>query len=248
MIKIRILVPVTSTAVRKAEDLENLAVPGVALSMAFISAGPPSIESRVDEIFSVPGLIAIALQAERDGIDALVIDCMGDPGLGAVREAVGIPVLGVAQTSMSMASNLAQRFAIVTVLDRIATLMNDLVALYGYERQYVGCRSISIPVLDIHHDIVKVRSLLAEASLRLVKEKDAAAIILGCTGFFGCDEAITSRLLEAGYNIPVIDPVPLTVAVAAALVNNKLSHSRISYPPFDASKPIAGFDAILQTV
>ncbi|MDB5365038.1 MAG: hydrogenase expression protein HupH, partial [Rhodospirillales bacterium] len=144
MAHIRILVPITST-VRNVDDLQSLAQPGLTISAVAISAGPSSVESRVDEAFCVPGLVALALQAQRDGADALVIDCMGDPGLGALREAVQIPVLGVAQTSMSVASMLAQRFGVVTVLDRVTTLMNELADLYGYDRQSVGCHSSAVP-------------------------------------------------------------------------------------------------------
>ena len=155
----------------RAEDLSGLGAPGVTLSSAFIPEGPPSIESRFDEVFSVPWLIALALDAERDGVDALVIDCMGDPGLGPLREAVQIPVLGVAQTAMSVAAMLAQRFGVVTVHDRTTTMVNELVDLYGHGRHYVGCRPIGVPVLRIHDDPVKVRADLAEADAAVLVDE-----------------------------------------------------------------------------
>ncbi|MCP4321048.1 MAG: hydrogenase expression protein HupH, partial [Alteromonadales bacterium] len=40
-----------------------------------------------------------AIKAERAGADAIIIDCMGDPGLNACREAVSIPVIGPCQTA-----------------------------------------------------------------------------------------------------------------------------------------------------
>src|SRR3954464_3299342 len=101
MVHVRVLVPVTASGPRNADDLDGLVGPGINLSCAFIPEGPPSIESRFDEVFSVPWLVALAVEAERDGVDAIVIDCMGDPGLAPLREAVRIPVLGVAQTAMS---------------------------------------------------------------------------------------------------------------------------------------------------
>ena len=59
-------------------------------------------------------------------MDAVVIDCMGDPALGAAREATSIPVLGPAQTSMHLAALLAHSFSIVTVLDSVVPLLEDL--------------------------------------------------------------------------------------------------------------------------
>ncbi|RZM11777.1 MAG: hydrogenase expression protein HupH, partial [Sphingomonas sp.] len=158
---IRVLVPVTASGPRSADDLSGLAAPGVTLSCAFIPEGPPSIESRFDEAFSVPWLIPLALDAEREGVDGLVIDCMGDPGLGALREAVDVPVVGVAQAAMSVAGMLAQRFGVVTVRDRTTTMVNELVDLYGHAGRYVGCAPIDVPVLKIHDDPGKVRADLS---------------------------------------------------------------------------------------
>ncbi|MFO1261193.1 MAG: aspartate/glutamate racemase family protein [Sphingomonadaceae bacterium] len=246
MVHVRVLVPVTST-VRKPEDLAALAKEGITLSSAFIAEGPPSIESRFDEVFCVPGLIALALEAERDGVDALVIDCMGDPGLAPVREAVAIPVLGVAQTAMAVAALFAQRFGVVTVLDRTTTMINELVDIYGHRDHYVGCRPVGIPVLQIHDDMARLQAELAQAALWLVEQKEAAAIIMGCTGFLGCAEAIRMHLASAGYRIPVIDPVPTAIASAAALAGLGLAQSQISYPRFDQGKPILGFEHIFST-
>jgi allantoin racemase len=244
MVHVRVLVPVTASGPRNADDLSGLGGPGITLSSAFIPEGPPSIESRFDEVFSVPWLLALACEAERDGVDALVIDCMGDPGLAPLREAVRIPVLGVAQTAMSTAAMLAQRFGVVTVLDRTTPMVNELVDVYGHGRQYVGCSSIGVPVLKIHDDLPKVQADLAEAAVRLVEEREAAAIILGCTGFLGCAAQIKARLNQAGHDIPVIDPVPTAVAMAVALAGLGLSQSRISYPAYERDKPFTGFEAI----
>ena len=240
MVHVRILVPVTSFIWNRA-DSPMPADPGVTLSYAHIPSGPPSIESRFDDAFSVPALLAAAMQAEREAVDALVIDCMSDPGLGALREAVGIPVLGAAQSGMMVAALLARRDGVGPVRGRTGTMIEDAVDRYGQERHYVGCAPIGVPVLRIHDDPAKVRAALAEAALGLVTERGAAAILLGCTAFTGCAEAVRARLLEAGYDVPVVDPVPTAVALAAALWRLGLSQSRVTYPPL-AAKALVGFD------
>ena len=55
-------------------------------------------------------------------------------------------------------------------------------------------------------------------------------IIFGCTGMLGCAEAVRDGLLRDGLDIPVIDPVPVTVNVAAALARSRLAHSKRAYP------------------
>ncbi len=70
------------------------------VSHALISADPASIESEFHEALSVPGTIRKTLDAQRRGADAVIIDCMGNPGLHACRDVVSISVLGPCQTSL----------------------------------------------------------------------------------------------------------------------------------------------------
>ena len=67
--------------------------------------------------------------------------------------------------------------------------------------------------------IDKLTQELAKASLAAVEQDGAHAIVLGCTGFLGCAEAITQALKAKGHNLPVIDPIPATVCIAAGIVH-----------------------------
>lgn len=241
MIHIRVLVPVSTTAVRDPGDIDHLAQPGVRYSIAFIDAGPSSIESRFDEVFALPSLVSLALQAEADGVDAVVIDCMGDPGLAALREAVAMPVVGVAQTAMATAGSLAHSFGIVSTAPSTEAIFRDLVAIYGHDRHFVGSRPVSVAITDLKTHADELRDSLAENALALVQEQRAGAIILGCTGFFGCAEYIRLHLQKHGYQVPVIDPLPFATLMAAAMVRHGISHSRISYPANSMTKTLKGY-------
>jgi allantoin racemase len=239
---VTVIQPISTKGLRSDDELMSLCRNGLTVSGVSLSAGPTSIESRVDEAFAVPGMISVAEEAEKAGADALVIDCMGDPGLGALRESVEIPVLGVAQTSMAISASLAHSFGIVTVLGRIAPMLNDLVTLYGHERRYVGCRWVDVPVLEIHKRLGDVQKGLAEHALQLVRN-GAESIILGCTGFMGCAEAIRKHLRAEGFAVPVVDPMPTTVSFAATIVQQGLSHSQVSFPKRE-EKLYKGYDFI----
>jgi len=237
---VTVIIPISTVGLRNDDELRSLCRNGLTVSGVSLGSGPPSIESRVDEAFAIPGMIAAAEQAERDGAEALVIDCMGDPGLGALRETVDIPVLGVAQTSMAICASLAHSFGIVTVLGRVAPMLKDLVTLYGHEGRYVGCRWVDVPVLEIHKRLGEVQDGLAKHALQLVRD-GAGGIVLGCTGFMGCAEAIRKQLRAEGFEVPVVDPMPTTVSVAATLVQQGLSHSQVSFPKREV-KPYKGYD------
>ncbi|MCA8895698.1 MAG: hypothetical protein KDA48_10620, partial [Amphiplicatus sp.] len=66
-------------------------------------------------------------------------------------------------------------------------------------------------------------------------------IIFGCTGFLGCAESIKAHLASRNLNVPVIDPVPLTMITAASLARMGLTNSKKAYAP-PRRKEIKGFN------
>jgi allantoin racemase len=151
-------------------------------------------------------------------------------------------VLGAAETSMGVCAVLgARNFGVVSVLDRVKPLFDQLVTQYGHENWYAGCRSVGIPVLELQTRMEEVKVELAKQALQLVRE-GAGAIILGCTGFMGCAEAIREKLLAEGINVPVVDPTPTTVFVAAMVVQSGLSHSQANFPRWKSKQPYRGYE------
>ena len=240
-IHVRVVTPITSRGFRKASDFEGLLPPGNTVSHVEIDRGPASIECEYDEMLSVPDTVARIVEAERDGADAVVIDCMGDPGLKAGRECVRIPVLGPCETSMNLACMLGNSYSVITVLKRLRGQFENQARLFGAWEKFASVRAVDIPVLDLEQDPLRIRTTLTEQALLAVEEDGADAIIFGCTGMLGCADAVHQGLLKHGYEVPVIDPVPATVRIAAAMVASGLSHSKVAYemPP---NKPVVGYD------
>ena len=72
------------------------------------------------------------------------------------------------------------------------------------------------------------------------KEHNADVIIFGCTGLFGCADALQSKLKKTGFNVPVIDPIPLAVNTAYVCAKLKLAQSKKCYPQ-PPEKGMVGF-------
>ena len=82
--RIRVVTPVLSDGfLRQAEQFQPVAGWQTEISQVQIERGPASIECELDEALAVPDTVARIIEAERDGVDAVVIDCMGDPGVHA---------------------------------------------------------------------------------------------------------------------------------------------------------------------
>jgi allantoin racemase len=120
-IHIRVVTPITTQGFRSPEDATQLECDGVKVDFVNIETGPASIECMLSQ----PGMIARVIEAGREGADAVVIDCMGDPGLFGARECVCIPVLRPMQTAMGIAAMMGHKFSVVTVLSRIVPMIEN---------------------------------------------------------------------------------------------------------------------------
>jgi len=238
---IQLITPIVTRGLRTLDEVEPYLREDLEIRHSLLDQGPSSIECEFDEALCLPDTIRKAIDAEQSGANAIIIDCMGDPALHACREVVSIPVLGPCQTAMNVASMLGHRFSFITVLQQLRPLIDKLVASYGLSGNYASFQAINIPVLELVHNLEKLNASLAEKALVAINEDHADYVILGCTGFLGCAAAIRASLLEAGRDVPVIDPIPLAVHMADALVKTGLSHSKLTYPQ-PSIKHIAGFD------
>ncbi|MBN9016000.1 MAG: aspartate/glutamate racemase family protein [Rhizobiales bacterium] len=243
-IDVRVLSPITTKGFRRPSDLKALEYDGVVVSHSQIEHGPASIESEYEIAMSVPGTIAKAIEAEREGADAIVIDCMGDPGLRAVREVVSIPVLGPAETAMHIAAMLGHRFSVVTVMRRLRAQFENEAAVYGLSTKMASVRHVDIPVLELEDDLPVTQARLVEQAMIAVEHDGAEAVIFGCTGLLGCASAVRAGLLAKGIDIPVIDPIPTAVSIAAALARVGLSQSKLTYPA-PPEKEMVGYTDML---
>lgn len=240
-IHVRVVSPITTIGFRHDAALKYLESPGLVVSGSQISKGPGSIESEYENAMAVPDTVGLIVAAEREGVDAVVIDCMGDPGLRPAREAVTIPVLGPCQTAMHMAAMLGHKFTVLTVMTRLIPQFENAAVLTGLGTRMASVRSLEIPVLELEQDLVATQAALVDEAQKAVERDGAHAVIFGCTGLMGCAAALKQGLLERGIDIPVIDPIPTTVNIAAALVRSDLKHSARSYP-LPPVKPMPGYD------
>lgn len=233
--RIHVVTPIISEGFRDDAPLRALIPAGCEVTSSFLSRGPASVESAVDEVLAAPGVVDAALAAEAAGAAALVVDCMLDPGLEAAREAVDIPVVGCGMAGLSAAASIG-RFSIVTVLQRQERLFRPLAARHGVREALASVRGIGVPVLDLERDrAASIDKTIAAA--HAARDADGAeAIVFGCTGMLGFAGPVAEAL---GWDAArVIDPLPHAVTVALDLAR----HGGVEVAPAPERKPVAGFE------
>ena len=213
--RIKIVNPNTSASMTETIRLaaRSRARPETEIVAVNPESGPNSIESYYDEQLAGPGVIEEVIKGESDGFDAFIIAGFRDPALQACREVTSRPVIGIGEASLHVASMLAARFSIVTVIPRIRVLLEEMVEAHGLSRKLASIRTTPLAVLEIGEDTTRTLETLRTAA-RAAKEEDGAeAIVLGCSGF-----ADFAPILEGELGMPVLDGVVCAVKLAEALV------------------------------
>jgi allantoin racemase len=220
----RILVVNPNTTVSMTETIAS-AARAVAAASTEIEAvtstmGPVSIEGYYDEALAVPGLLVEIARGERDGANAAIIACFDDTGLDAARALAGIPVIGICEAALSLAAFIAQRFTVVTTMERSRIPVEALVARYGMAGR-AKVRAADIPVLALEDADSEALAKLRREIGRALDEDRAEAIVLGCAGM-----ADLAAALQREFGVPVVDGVTAAVKQAEALVALGLSTSK----------------------
>ena len=205
--------------------LQAFVSPGVTVEARRTEGGPASIESMWEEYLLIPGQMELAVELEREGFDAIVPGCFGDPGIDGMRELVRIPVVGPGATSMLVAANLGHRFGIVTVLENVIRSLENLAALTGVAAKLASIRQIGVPVLDLNRDRDATFAQLVEVSRRSIEEDRADVLVLGCGTL-----SFRAAELQEMVGVPVINPLQVALRTAELLVACGLSHSKRSHP------------------
>lgn len=229
---VRVILPViTARWIDATQHAYSAAArPSTEVSVVALDWGTASIESYRDESLAVPDILDKVVEAERADVDALIVDCMADPGLEAARELVSIPVVGPAQATMHLAAMLGHRFSVLVLFDHDVIAVDRQAARYGLSSRLSSARPFNVPVLELEDDPEATMRAVLAAGERAVREDGAHILIPGCTGLAGWAPRIQAGLAERGCEVPVLDPPSVAVKLAESLVDLGLSHSKRTYP------------------
>lgn len=193
-------------------EAQRSASPGTEIEVLTAPFGVAYIETRFEAL--IGAYAAAQLAAEHHArCDAIVVAAFGDPGLGGLREAIGVPVTGLTEAALASAHLLGHRISIIAISQRIQAWYREVVDSYGFGGRLASIRALDRPlsgigaVQDEHAQALKA---LAE---RAVDEDGADVIVLA-----GAPLAGLARSLQGQLPVPVVDGVSSAVRHAETLV------------------------------
>lgn len=134
--------------------------------------------------------------APSGGYHAVLVGCFGDPGLPALDEVAGIPVLGLAQAAVQgLARQGWQRVAVVTGGEKWQPMLERWSRAAGHDGpgaalQIVQVRTLAATGLQMMQSPDRTAQALAQASAESLQGTDAQAVLLGGAGLAGMGERV----------------------------------------------------------
>jgi len=211
----------------------------VAISPSF---GPRSIEGHFEEYIAAAAIIEEVARRQEE-YDAFILACYSDPGLYACREITDKPVLGIAESSMHLASLLGHKFSIVTIMPRVKPLLENLVRLVGLESKCASIRCTDLTVLEIEETPERAVEELIVAAKKDIAEDGAEVICLGCAGM-----GLLDKRIQEAVGVPVLDGTVSAVKIAEAFYDYGLKTSKIAAFAWPDKKELMGCSPALQSV
>jgi len=229
---------------RRGQLLREWAFPGTEVDIICVPEGPASIESMYEEYLSIPATAKEIFRLEKEGYDAAILGCAGDPGLDAMREITSkMLVVGPAESSILTAAMLGHKLTVITIDDSMIASIEELVYKAGISNKLASVHALNIPVLDLSVNRKSTLEKIIKVSNDAIEKDGADSLVLGCMsmGFLNVADEISDVL-----KIPVINPSKIALKTAEALVSSGLRHSKKAYalPPKIASGKVKDIEQL----
>lgn len=219
---------------KRVSILKNVTKENTFLSMDCLRETNVTIDSMLDIALASPEIVDMAIEAENEGYDAVILYCFSDPAIVACREAINIPVVGAGQSAVLTACGLGYNFSLITTDKARFPEKKAFINSLGIPLE----RLASVKSVDIPYDIPednkgRVLSHLSKVIEECVEEDNAEVIILGCLSFLGLTDELSKNI-----HVPILDPALNAVCTAELYVSQNLTHSKITYPSKKLNKKL----------
>ena len=198
---------------------------------------------RFLEYHDTKEVIYNALEAEKQGYDAFLIGNITDAGLREARELVNIPVLGLSETSLHVASMMGASFGLIAIAERWVPRLMENVERYGLRSKLAGIEAMQTSPLDLRkafRDEARRQDVIerfSEAAQKLVAK--GAEVLIPAGGEVGVF-VIDAGLFEL-QNAPVVSGIFELVKMGEMAVKLRTLTGRFTSRRLCYSRPSGDF-------
>lgn len=195
---------------RRQARYDALSPDGLSVHLEDIGPDAPRALDTEEQVRASDELVTAALEraaGRADGIDAVMPDCVLDPGVARLAGRLERPVFGLLRTSLAWGAITGRPVGAVTRNKAIAEELRRQVEGYGMAGSFTGVEVLDLDV-DAIHDAGRWAASLHEVVERM-GEAGAGDLLNGCSAVDLPPEA-------AQWPVRVVDPTALALRLIAA--------------------------------
>ncbi|MCF6334677.1 MAG: aspartate/glutamate racemase family protein, partial [Spirochaetales bacterium] len=201
-------IPLTETEfTRRRIQYEQFADRDFKIEIRSLKGGPLLTDSEYELLQAKGYMVAEAELAEKEGADAVIIDCTTDPGIVEMQQSLDIPVIGSLKSSLMLSLQTGRTFSILALDEIWAGMIKRKIEEYRLDKHLSSTEIIGTHVYNPEneremddYEYNRFLSQLFKAGEKAVNS-GADTIILGSTTIIkGWKE------LENHLSVPVIAP------------------------------------------
>ena len=202
---------------RRRQSYSEYAGAHTQVEVCDLPEGPEMLYTRGDRLRCEYEVFCEGARTTAEETDAILVDCIFDPAVDAIREETGLPTFGPLKCTLSLVSLVSPTFAIIAAIDQHRADLIDLVTQYGYAGALVAVRS-----LGATYPRYRDYEAVVQHQVRLAIEKDQAqAIVMGSTTM-----ALTDEIRAVAGNTPVFLPGMITLGIMQSLWRDRILDRR----------------------
>jgi allantoin racemase len=160
-----------------------------------------------------------AMEADRQGYDAVAVSCFFDPGLVEARSVVDIPVVSMCETAFLVASSIGRRYGLIGLDEAHAEFLHGLAREYGVSERIAAIVPLRPAVTEA--DLDAVHGGGGDLGERVGRAAEVA-VARGADVLIPAEGVLNTALMRQGLRaiggVPVLDAYGALLAYAEMLV------------------------------
>lgn len=157
---------------------ENESCKGIQVKFEGLTKGIQGVATYFDKTLIAPEILRLAYQAQQDGADAVIINCLSEPGLAAAKELLSIPVIGIFEACLQTIAVSKEYFSIILPKFHLNYLqiLKETITLANLQNSFTSFHQI-----DIEENKEKQKTAIAMVIKEAALQECEQAIILSST-------------------------------------------------------------------
>lgn len=165
-----------------------------------LEEGPTTLDTPGDLLFCEHAVFLEGMQTNPDDFEAILIDCVFDPALEALREQAPIATFGPMLTTLPLVGIVASRFSYIARAERQTQWLAEIAEKYGFGDQLASSRALGISYQESRKPKV-FDDAMSRQLKEAINDDGAEAVVMGSTTM-----ALSDKVKKSAGTVPLFLP------------------------------------------